>query len=263
MKSPFPGMDPYLERHWGDVHQRLCTYACDQLQEQLGGPLIARLGERLVVESLYDKPRSIYPDVRVVEHGYSPFGNGAGAAVMDIPVTEPIVLDFGEQETQAFIEIIEPDSARLVTVVEFLSPSNKWPGDGRDQYQRKQRELSAAKVNLVEIDLIRAGPRAFTLPAVQFPPNVNPPYAACVYRATHPTKRALYPISLRDRLPVLSIPLRPEDRDIILNLQPLLDMAYRNGRYDRTDYREPCIPPLEGADGEWAQSVLKSAGKLS
>ncbi|MGO9470092.1 MAG: DUF4058 family protein, partial [Isosphaeraceae bacterium] len=20
MKSPFPGMDPYLERHWGDVH---------------------------------------------------------------------------------------------------------------------------------------------------------------------------------------------------------------------------------------------------
>jgi hypothetical protein len=21
MKSPFPGMDPYLEQYWGDVHQ--------------------------------------------------------------------------------------------------------------------------------------------------------------------------------------------------------------------------------------------------
>jgi hypothetical protein len=25
MKSPFPGMDPWLERSWGDVHSRLIT----------------------------------------------------------------------------------------------------------------------------------------------------------------------------------------------------------------------------------------------
>jgi hypothetical protein len=248
MKSPFPGMDPYLERHWGDVHQRLCTYACDQLQEQLGGPLIARLGERLVVESLFDKPRALYPSARIMKHGDSQYDIGTGTAVMDIPVTEPIVLEFGEEETQPFIEIIEPDSARLVTVVEFLSPSNKWPGHGRDQYQRKQRELAAAKVNQVEIDLIRAGPRVFTLPAAQFPPDVNPVYAACVYRAACPLKRALYAISLQDRLPVIRVPLRPEDADIALNVQVLVEMAYRNGRYDRTDYLQPCIPPLEGPD---------------
>jgi len=23
MPSPFPGMDPYLEAHWGDIHTRL------------------------------------------------------------------------------------------------------------------------------------------------------------------------------------------------------------------------------------------------
>jgi len=29
MKSPFPGMDPYLEQHWRSVHHRLLTYmAC-------------------------------------------------------------------------------------------------------------------------------------------------------------------------------------------------------------------------------------------
>jgi hypothetical protein len=29
MNSPFPGMDPYLERHWGDILQRIVTYTCD------------------------------------------------------------------------------------------------------------------------------------------------------------------------------------------------------------------------------------------
>lgn len=27
MSSPFPGMDPHLEAHWGNVHHRLITYA--------------------------------------------------------------------------------------------------------------------------------------------------------------------------------------------------------------------------------------------
>ena len=32
MKSPFPGMDPFLERHWEDVHTRLIGYIADALQ---------------------------------------------------------------------------------------------------------------------------------------------------------------------------------------------------------------------------------------
>ena len=35
MKSPFPGMDPYLERHWRGAHHALVTYARDQLQTKL------------------------------------------------------------------------------------------------------------------------------------------------------------------------------------------------------------------------------------
>jgi len=27
MKNPFPGMNPYLEAHWRDVHTSLVTYA--------------------------------------------------------------------------------------------------------------------------------------------------------------------------------------------------------------------------------------------
>lgn len=38
MASPFPGMDPYLEQHWGDVHPSFITYARDQLQPHLASP---------------------------------------------------------------------------------------------------------------------------------------------------------------------------------------------------------------------------------
>ena len=44
MASPFPGMDPYLEQFWRDVHARLIIYAADQLQGRLPGDLRARLG---------------------------------------------------------------------------------------------------------------------------------------------------------------------------------------------------------------------------
>jgi hypothetical protein len=35
MKSPFPGMDPYLEQNWGEVHTSLIVYARNQLNSQL------------------------------------------------------------------------------------------------------------------------------------------------------------------------------------------------------------------------------------
>ena len=35
MKSPFPGMHPWLEAHWGDVHTRLVVEASNQIQRQL------------------------------------------------------------------------------------------------------------------------------------------------------------------------------------------------------------------------------------
>ena len=35
MPSPFPGMDPYLEQFWRDIHARCIIYAADQLQTYL------------------------------------------------------------------------------------------------------------------------------------------------------------------------------------------------------------------------------------
>lgn len=67
MKSPFPGMDPWLEDHWRDVHHSFLTYARDDVQPQLPGPLSAPLPTikiplreddedvRLDVQSLIDR----------------------------------------------------------------------------------------------------------------------------------------------------------------------------------------------------------------
>ena len=67
MRSPFPGMDPYLEQFWRDVHHRLITYLSDVIQKQLPGDLRARVGERVYVEPEEGNGRRIIPDVRIVE----------------------------------------------------------------------------------------------------------------------------------------------------------------------------------------------------
>jgi hypothetical protein len=50
MKSPFPGMDPYLEQHWGDVHHNLITFAQGLLNDHLPRDLRARVEERVLVD---------------------------------------------------------------------------------------------------------------------------------------------------------------------------------------------------------------------
>ena len=51
MKSPFPGMDPFLERHWQDVHSTFMVYAKQQLNEHLPAELLAHVEESLAVET--------------------------------------------------------------------------------------------------------------------------------------------------------------------------------------------------------------------
>ena len=163
MPSPFPGMDPYLEAHWGDVHSSLVIYARNELQKVLPGDLRARVEQRVVVTGL-SRPRSLYPDVRVIEtqrKSHRPASGLTGNAI-----AEPVVIELpDEAETQTFVEIrqVSPE-ARLVTVLEVLSPSNKKAGDAQEQYLRKQLEFLQAGITLVEIDLLREGEWVVALP---------------------------------------------------------------------------------------------------
>ena len=90
MKSPFPGMDPYLESYWLDVHHGLVTYARDQLQPRLPDSLRARVQERVFVETEGTDTLVVYPDVRVVEKG-KPRARRPVAARSGVAVAEPWV----------------------------------------------------------------------------------------------------------------------------------------------------------------------------
>ena len=263
MPSPFPGMDPYLEQYWGDIHQRLIIYSSDALQKQLPGDLRARVNERVFVEPEDGKPRDIVPDVRVVERGTrNPVGlrpsNG-------IAVAEPLIihLDQNEPTRQGFIEIIDIKTGRrVVTVIEILSPSNKARGPGRDLYVKKQEELREGSVSLVEIDLLRAGRRVMAAPFELIPEGHRTPYAACVRRGSKPLAIEYYRLALRERLPAIAIPLRQADHDVALDLQPLIDRCYDEARYDDDiDYLQEPEPPLDADHAQWADDLLRKHGR--
>jgi hypothetical protein len=241
MPNPFPGMDPYLESHWGDVHASLIIYARDQLQPLLPSALRARVEERVYVESPKGSRRKLIPDLRIVER---PRGKGKTmkhAAAVSLAEPELITLD--DPITEGFIEIRDAQADnRLVTVVEVLSLANKMPGAGQELYLKKKRALQASEVNFVEIDLLRGGKRPWPL-------TRRAPYQVCVHWSWEPTLVAYYPISLRQRLPAIRIPLRLSDEDVPLDLQALVEQAYRNGLYeDDIDYQTDPEPPLSAAD---------------
>jgi hypothetical protein len=255
-------MDPYLEAHWRDVHARLIIYASDALQGVLPPPLRARVEESVLLETprgIGDHP--LYPDVRVVEY---PEKRGLGTrGEAGVAVAEPLLVETEvEAPTETLIEIIDSESGnRVVTVIEFLSPSNKSPGPNREQYIRKQREICASNANLVEIDLNRFGTHALAFPLAELERDNRTAYMGCVRRATRRGIAEVYPMPLWNQLPRIKIPLRPRDTDVPLNLQAIVDQCYRNGGYEGTlNYAVAPDPPLFGADEEWAGDWLHKKG---
>jgi hypothetical protein len=250
-------MDPYLEAHWRDVHTRLMVYTVDAIQDQLPGDLFARVEESVSIDT-DDGSRAVSPDVRVVEFAESTWSEEpAGAATA---VAEPIVVPVDEPFTDRHIEIIDGSGGRVVTAIEFLSPSNKIPHDGRDKYVHKQREYLAAGVNLVEVDLIRNGLFTIAVPLMNVPPRARGTYYVCVRRAARPADAFVYGFPLREPLPTVRIPLRATDRDITLNLQQVITLAYDRGRYAATiDYTIDPDPPLGPVESRWADELLRAA----
>jgi hypothetical protein len=265
--NPFPGMNPYLERHWGDIHHSIIQYARDHLSVQLPDALRARVEERVFLEDSEGWTRSIYPDVRIIERKPAAFlpatGVEADTDSGGVAIEEPLVLRFhNDPITEGFIEIRDGESGnRVITVIEILSPANKAGGNGTAAYKQKQREVQAGDASLVEIDLLRGGQRVTLVPWDRIPLSHRTTYHALVHRGWRGGEAEVYRLPLQRRLPTLRIPLRQSDPDALLDLQVLIEQAYRMGRYDDLDYRHEPDPPLSPEDTAWADELLKSAGR--
>lgn len=154
-----------------------------------------------------------------------------------------------------YIKVVDKANNRVVTVLEVLSPSNK-SGEDRENYLLKRAEVFAAKVNLVELDLLREGERMpFGKPR---PPQAD--YSLVCRGGQHP-KASVWAWTVRDPLPVLPIPLKSTDEDIDLDLKPCFDRAYDGAKYrTRIRYDQPPESPLRVADAKWATENGFGAG---
>src|SRR3954470_4906303 len=171
MKSPFPGMDPYLEQHWEDVGTALIVYVADALEPQLPQDLFGRIESIDCLDS-----------------------------------NEPLMLDPVRLRSVQIFDSFE----RRITRIEILSPWIKAQGDACTDYLKRRAGYIVGEVNLVEIDLIRAGDWTQMIEPQVVPADVRTPYRVNIL-AQDKTDLLLYPISLDRQLPTIAIPLRRND----------------------------------------------------
>ncbi|MBI4663091.1 MAG: DUF4058 family protein [Verrucomicrobia bacterium] len=257
MKNPFPGMNPWLEPFWRDVHATLLVYARDQLNAELPPGLQARVDERLAIDVEGEKARAYVPDVAIAESWDRPSGPVLGQGGVAVEAAEPTIVDFGEQMLRR-LEIVD-SRAHVITAIELLSPSNKADPEAVLSWRRKRNDYLRGGINLVEIDLLRAG--AWTLPDRSLLKPVPPGrlcYHVCVTRPPWLTRHEFYVLPLRERLPAIRVPLRPANPDVALDLQLLIDACYERGRYGTViDYTKPINPSLPSEEAAWARDLLE------
>jgi Protein of unknown function (DUF4058) len=261
MPSPFPGMDPYLERPsiWPDVHNKFVSELQTALNSRLPPNYVARMELRVYVSDEGDPGRQVLvPDLRIERS--SPAGNGESTGVgVAVEVAEPLeyFLQLEEEISEVFLTIVEPESKSLVAVIEVLSYTNKIRGSsGRKSFLEKKREVLATEAHWIEIDLLRKGERLPTSPLV-----VLSEYRVTVSRGNARKKARYWPIKLRQKLPVIGIPLKGKDVDVSVDLGSVLNVAYDNAAYNPSiDYRQPPVPPLRPDDTKWANGLLRKKG---
>jgi len=254
MPSPFPGMNPYLEHAdvWQDFHQSFIPLLRQVLSEQVRPKYLVKIEEQIFIHELPEDQRQLIGRGDMTVSRADADSTGTAVVLLEAPAIGRVPLSV-DVERHAFLEIRDRARRQLVTVLELLSPSNKRPGPDREQYLAKRQRLLTSSVHLVELDLLRGGPR---LPMENLPPC---DYCVMVSRYEDRPHVGLWPLGLRDKLPTIPIPLLAQER-AALDLQSALHQVYDSAGYEDYIYTHEPIPPLQGADVEWAQRLIAATG---
>jgi hypothetical protein len=237
---------------WQEFHERLANLISMQLL-----PLLAK---RYSIDrpalGVFDmpSPRVFYPDVHIVAPPKTIRESSASGAAA---VAEPSVeLPSALEVPQLSVEIRDVANRHLVTLIEILSPANKY-GEGYREYTERRTELMRTATHILELDLLRQGAR---IPLVGAPP----PAAYYIYlsRTQRRPYTQVWAVGLRDRLPAVPVPLLAPDPDVRLDLQAAVDACFALVGYERLlDYSSPPPPPeLAAADAAWVEERLGIAG---
>ena len=270
MATPFPGMDPYLERPnlWHGLHNRLIAGIADILGPLLRPRYFVAVEERSYLEDPFALDFRTVPDVGMVgPYSSRPVTVLERAATATAP--QVIELPMPEQIRETYLSIqevgssnlatemwlnSEDDGLKVVTTLEILSPWNKASREGRSQYARKRDEVINSYTNLVEIDLLRAGQR-FVQTRDQ-----NYHYSILVSPAPMRPRAHFYPFTIRQPIPTFQLPLQQDDEGPVLDLNQILHDLYDRAGYDlRINYQTEPVPPLAEEDTSWLDALLRQA----
>lgn len=222
MPSPFPGMDPYLEQEqlWPVFQHHLVGCLYQLLLPGLVDRYRARVGHRH-----YFTEQALFTSVIREEH------------------------------QEEFIEIRQRTDSRLVTLLDVVSPANRLTAGGRQKFLDKRREARSQNASLVEIDLVLQGQ-----PMLDYSREGLPDwdYAVTVTRSTQPERYEIYTATLQKKLPKFRLPLAPDDRDTVLDLQLAFTRAFEQGGFAaKIDYRRDPPTTIEDEDRAWIRERLK------
>jgi hypothetical protein len=255
MPSPFPGIDPYLEHpdRWSTVHNRLIVAIADVLTPQLLPKYQVDI-EKRIYEIIGSNSLLVgRPDVSVQQNPLAQESSTSSSTTV-LPTTQPIqvTVPMVEEVSEAYLEVKEAATQKVITAIEILSPTNK-KGQGREKYERKRQQLLSSLTHLIEIDLLRDGE---PLPVLE-PPGLTD-YRILVSRSQTRPIADLYAFNLPDPVPPFPIPLLPEDSEPVLNLKELLDKIYDNSGYSYfIDYSQEPIPALSTEEAIWSHRILQ------
>jgi len=253
-------MDPYLEDPavWPGFHHKFVSEMETALNRSLLPDYLARIEERVYITTDRDPGRkTIIPDVHVIpsdKRSRPKRTNGgiSGAVLECEPVEITMLID--EEIREPFVKIVSRQSKEIVAIIELLSPTNKVVGSvGREQYLAKRDDALRSRTHWVEIDLLRAGTP--TIPRDLYP---SCEYTIHISRVSRRKRLTVWPIRLENRLPRIPIPLKSDDSDAHLELQPVFDSVYDRSVYSvDLDYTQNPTPPLPPELAKWSNKLLK------
>ncbi len=220
MRSPFPGMDPWIESQaWEDFHHRFLCDIADSLVPSLRPRYIVSAESREYVEAVEDQ-----------------------RGRLDL-----------ERRREIFLCVRDRETPRRVAVIEMLTPGNKqrW-AKGRSVYLEVRTAILGSPCNLVEIDLLRGGERP---PMDDTLPDAD--YYALVSLGHSRPKALAWAWTVRDPMPKIRFPLDGNAPDCVIDLQSLFQDRFERSGYDFSlDRSRQVEPPLRPDDAAWAASLL-------
>jgi hypothetical protein len=259
--TPFPGMDPYLERAglWKQVHTGLIVEIQTYLARRLRPRYLVAIEQRTFLTLFQGEQLVGEPDVlailprRDLANGESLVRQAAPLAVAEGQAAYTVELPMPEEVVERYLEVRDAETGEAITVIELLSPSNKQ--EDRARYACKRLQVLGSMTNLVEIDLLRAGrplPMYGDIPASH--------YRILISRAWERPRAQALLFNVQNPIPDVPIPLRPGEDEPILALNEVLHDLYDRAGYDLfIDYQQPPPPPLDDETLTWVRQQLNQA----